>query len=183
MQPLDLPLYIHTSYWLSNSLSSFPALKKGTFLAGTATVAPVFGLRPSFMRRDRRRKLPNPRISVLSPFFSESLTQSKIVFTTISAWRFVSVVTCSETRSIICALVIRIPLSLGRAAASRSDRLKRHEVFETHPRIEVQLREQRREPRLEKLPDGEPPAWLDDLGLTFNPGQIGRQLNRVIQIA
>src|SRR5215831_3796654 len=93
-------------YWLSNSLSSFPALKNGTFLAGTATVAPVFGLRPSFMRLDRRRKLPNPRISVLSPFFNESLTQSKIVLTTISACRFVNVVTCSETRSMICAFVM-----------------------------------------------------------------------------
>ena len=100
------PSFSPSCYWLSNSLSSLPALKKGTFLAGTATVAPVFGLRPSFIRRDLRRKLPNPRISVLSPFFKESRTQSKIVLTTISACRLVSVVTCSETRSIICAFVI-----------------------------------------------------------------------------
>src|SRR5438093_12696669 len=55
------------SYLLTISLSSLPALKKGTRLAGTATVAPVFGLRPSFMRRLRRRKLPKPRLSMLSP--------------------------------------------------------------------------------------------------------------------
>src|SRR5690242_1657429 len=131
---------MYNNYWLSNSLSSFPALKKGTFLAGTATVAPVFGLRPSFIRLDLRRKLPNPRISVLSPFFNESLTQSKIVFTTISACRLVNVVTCSETRSIICALVMSdSPFAAASAPARPSTELKRHEILEADARIEIQF--------------------------------------------
>src|SRR5581483_9431353 len=71
-------------HWLSSSFSSLPALKNGTFLAGTVTVVPVFGLRPSFIRRERSRKLPKPRISVLSPFWSELRMLLKMVLTTIS---------------------------------------------------------------------------------------------------
>ena len=81
------------SYLFNSSLSSLPALKNGTFLAGTDTVAPVFGFRPSFIRRERSRKLPKPRISVLSPLRSESRMLLNMVLTTISACRFVSVVT------------------------------------------------------------------------------------------
>ncbi len=44
-----------------------PGLKYGTFLAGTTTPCPVFGLRPVRLPRLRMRKLPKPRSSILSP--------------------------------------------------------------------------------------------------------------------
>jgi hypothetical protein len=42
-------------------------LKKGILFGGTSTRAPVFGLRPMPPRLCRVWKLPNPRISTLSP--------------------------------------------------------------------------------------------------------------------
>src|SRR2546430_3427756 len=51
----------------TKSFSSLLGLKKGIFLAGTSTFAPVFGLRPTRPRRSRVRKLPNPRISIFCP--------------------------------------------------------------------------------------------------------------------
>lgn len=64
---------------LTKSLSSLLGLKKGIFFGGTSTLAPVFGLRPTRPRRCRVRKLPNPRISILSPFCRASMMLSKIV--------------------------------------------------------------------------------------------------------
>src|SRR5204862_4217126 len=46
---------------LMSSFSSLPGLKYGIFLAGTATLTPVFGLRPMRAPRSRRRKEPKPR--------------------------------------------------------------------------------------------------------------------------
>src|SRR5437868_8497957 len=50
-------------------------------LGGTSTLAPVFGLRPTRPRRCRVRKLPNPRISILSPVCNAWMMESKIVST------------------------------------------------------------------------------------------------------
>jgi hypothetical protein len=47
--------------------SSLPVLKKGMLFGGTLTAAPVLGLRPTRPRLWRVWKLPNPRISTLSP--------------------------------------------------------------------------------------------------------------------
>src|SRR6202789_4741962 len=52
--------------WFTKSLSSLLGLKNGIFFGGTSTFAPVFGLRPVRPRRSRVRKLPKPRISILS---------------------------------------------------------------------------------------------------------------------
>jgi len=63
-----------SSTWLSLTLpptlsrSSLPALKCGTYLADTMTVAPVLGLRPFRGGRWLMPKLPNPRISTRPPF-------------------------------------------------------------------------------------------------------------------
>src|ERR1700722_12412121 len=90
----------------TESRSSFEGLKKGTRFAGTSTLSPVLGLRPIRALRWRVRKLPKPRISILSPDLSAPMTESKRVSTMISPSRRVrspSEVTLS-TRS---ALVIR----------------------------------------------------------------------------
>jgi hypothetical protein len=47
--------------------SSWLGLKKGILFGGTSTGAPVFGLRAMRPRLCRVWKLPNPRISILSP--------------------------------------------------------------------------------------------------------------------
>src|SRR3989338_2291281 len=60
------------------SLSSLPTLKNGTFLAATDTTAPLFGFLPSRARRCLMTKLPNPRISILSPWPIASTIESKI---------------------------------------------------------------------------------------------------------
>src|SRR5436190_4243045 len=65
----------------TKSFNSLLGLKKGIFFAGTSTFSPVLGLRPVRPRRWRVRKLPNPRISILSPFCSDSMMLSKIVST------------------------------------------------------------------------------------------------------
>src|SRR6267378_8459289 len=51
----------------TRSLSSLLGLKYGMRLEGTSTRVPVFGLRPTRGWRWRVRKLPKPRISILSP--------------------------------------------------------------------------------------------------------------------
>src|SRR6185437_4604464 len=56
---------------LTRSFNSLLGLKNGIFLAGTSTRSPVFGLRPTRGLRWRVRKLPKPRISILSPTRSE----------------------------------------------------------------------------------------------------------------
>src|SRR2546427_779241 len=82
-----------------------PALKKGIFLAGTSTLAPVLGFRPMRGLRFRVRKLPKPRISILSPVRRARTILSKIVSTICSeSLRVIS--TARETSSISSALVI-----------------------------------------------------------------------------
>src|SRR6266446_7027898 len=74
-------------------------------LAGTSTRAPVLGLRPTRGCRWRVRKLPNPRISILSPPRKERTTLSKIASTmTSESFRVIS--TTRETSSINSALVM-----------------------------------------------------------------------------
>src|SRR6266446_2802061 len=74
-------------------------------LAGTSTRAPVLGLRPTRGCRWRVRKLPNPRISILSPPRKERTTLSKIASTmTSESFRVIS--TTRETSSISSALVM-----------------------------------------------------------------------------
>src|SRR4030081_3463579 len=74
-------------------------------LEGTSTRVPVFGLRPTRGWRWRVRKLPYPRISILSPARSERTTLSKIASTmTSESLRVIS--TTRETSSINSALVI-----------------------------------------------------------------------------
>src|SRR6202030_4351427 len=74
-------------FGFTESRSSFDGLKNGTRLAGTSTFAPVFGLRPVRALRCRVRKLPNPRISILSPDFRAPMTASKRVSTITSPSR------------------------------------------------------------------------------------------------
>src|SRR5271157_3866395 len=89
----------------TTSFSSLLGLKYGIFLAGTSTRAPVFGLRPTRDCLWRVRKLPNPRISILSPPRSERTILSKIASTmTSDSFRVIS--TTRETSSIRSAFVI-----------------------------------------------------------------------------
>src|SRR5437773_2274083 len=96
----------------TRSLSSLLGLKKGIFLAGTSTRSPVLGLRPTRGLRWRVRKLPKPRISILSPARRERTTLSKIVSTITSLSLRVSSAK-RETSSIRSALVIAPLLSWG----------------------------------------------------------------------
>src|SRR5438309_723200 len=74
-------------------------------LEGTSTRVPVFGLRPTRGCRWRVRKLPNPRISILSPERRERTMLSKIASTmTSESLRVIS--TTRETSSINSAFVI-----------------------------------------------------------------------------
>src|SRR5271166_3038457 len=90
---------------LTMSLSSLLGLKYGIFLAGTSTRSPVLGLRPTRGLRWRVRKLPKPRISILSPARSERTMLSKMVSTMTSLSFRVSSAS-PETSSIRSALVI-----------------------------------------------------------------------------
>src|SRR5271155_6025009 len=74
-------------------------------LAGTSTRAPVLGFRPTRGCRCRVRKLPNPRISILSPERSDFTMLSKMASTiTSESLRVIS--TTRETSSINSAFVI-----------------------------------------------------------------------------
>src|SRR5579863_8716636 len=70
---------------LTKSFSSLLGLKYGIFFGGTVTRVPVLGLRPVRPRRSRVRKLPKPRISILSSDWRAAIMLSKIVSTTASA--------------------------------------------------------------------------------------------------
>src|SRR5215471_6434267 len=94
---------------LTRSFNSLLGLKKGIFLAGTSTRSPVLGLRPTRGLRCRVRKLPKPRISILSPARNERTTLSKIVSTMTSLSLRVSSAR-RETSSIRSAFVIRLRL-------------------------------------------------------------------------
>jgi hypothetical protein len=61
-----------------------PTVKNGVFLAGTNTLSPVFGFRPSRDSRVLTMKLPNPRISIRSPWAIASVMLSKMLLTTSS---------------------------------------------------------------------------------------------------
>src|ERR1700727_351841 len=93
----------------TKSFNSLLGLKKGIFLAGTSTFSPVFGLRPVRGLRWRVRKLPKPRISILSPARRERTTLSKMVSTITSLSLRVSSAR-RETSSIRSAFVI-VPLN------------------------------------------------------------------------
>src|ERR1700693_3766912 len=74
-------------------------------LAGTSTRAPVFGLRPTRGCRWRVRKLPNPRISILSPP-RKALTTLSNMASTITSESLRVISTTRETSSINSALVM-----------------------------------------------------------------------------
>src|ERR1700685_521141 len=104
---------------LTESRSSLEGLKKGTRLSGTSTLSPVLGLRPMRALRCRVRKLPKPRISILSPARNDRTTLSKIASTITSLSLRVSSAK-RETSSIKSAFVI-VPLcsQLGLSLLSR----------------------------------------------------------------
>ena len=58
----------------TRSRRSLPGLKCGTYLPAKPTDSPVFGLRPIRGARKCSEKLPNPRISMRSPW-AEGLRQ------------------------------------------------------------------------------------------------------------
>src|SRR5258708_27608611 len=62
----------------TKSFNSLLGLKYGIRLAGTSTRVPVLGLRPTRGCLSRVRKLPNPRISILSPPRRERTMLSKM---------------------------------------------------------------------------------------------------------
>jgi len=93
----------------TKSFNSLLGLKNGIFLAGTSTRSPVFGLRPTRGLRWRVRKLPKPRISILSPTRSERTMLSKMVSTMTSLSLRVNSAR-RETSSIRSAFVIRVLL-------------------------------------------------------------------------
>src|SRR6266545_4177454 len=97
-----------------SSFSSLPGLKYGIFLAGTATLTPVFGFRPMRAPRSRSRKEPKPRSSIFWPSFRERTIASNTVSTMVSACFLVTSV-ATATRSINSAFVIA-PLSSPRPA-------------------------------------------------------------------
>src|SRR5216684_4188177 len=98
----------------TRSFNSLLGLKKGIFLAGTSTRSPVLGLRPTRGLRWRVRKLPNPRISILSPARSERTMLSKMVSTITSLSLRVNSAR-RETSSIRSAFVIAclLPVCYG----------------------------------------------------------------------
>src|SRR5437667_12772942 len=91
----------------TRSFNSLLGLKKGIFFAGTSTRSPVLGLRPTRGLRCLVRKLPKPRISILSPTRSERTMLSKIVSTITSLSLRVNSAS-RETSSIRSAFVIRL---------------------------------------------------------------------------
>src|SRR6267154_2786761 len=103
---------------LTRSFNSLLGLKKGIFLAGTSTFSPVLGLRPVRGLRCRVRKLPKPRISILSPARKDRTTLSKIVSTITSLSLRVSSAK-RETSSIRSAFVI-VPLRSQPALPGKS---------------------------------------------------------------
>src|SRR5882762_11579324 len=100
-------------------------------LAGTSTRAPVLGLRPTRGCRWRVRKLPKPRISILSPPRRERTILSKMASTiTSESLRVIS--TTRETSSINSAFVMCAlsPLRLGLPAFTLHSDV--HYFFESH---------------------------------------------------
>src|ERR1700676_478430 len=119
--PASSPFEVFTK-----SFNSLLGLKKGIFFGGTSTFAPVLGLRPTRPRRWRVRKLPKPRISILSPFCSASMMLSKMVSTIVSDSFWGSSVTRrpSSIRSglvkVGCLVIVPLPLCKVREWTARS---------------------------------------------------------------
>src|SRR5690348_9493819 len=105
----------------TRSFSSLLGLKNGIFLAGTSTRSPVFGLRPTRELRWRVRKLPKPRISILSPARNECTMLSKMVSTITSLSRRVTSV-IRATSSIRSAFVISCTFHLRCGVPSSANR-------------------------------------------------------------
>src|SRR5581483_10514139 len=155
----------------TRSRSSFPTLKKGTRLAWTATIAPVFGFRPSRARRCFTTKLPKPRISMRSPRVSAAVMLSKTAFTMTSASRREKRGNSFSTSSIRSRLVMLG--SLGQDTAIEGD----------------EPRDARRAPgALEERPveQLDPPgtavdARADDARLALLPGPRPRDPGRVVE--
>src|SRR3954447_26829275 len=82
---LQQNLFQALTFRLSTSWrSSLLGLKKGILLGGTSTGAPVFGLRAMRPRLWRVWKVPNPRISTLSPDRTARTMASNMAQTTTS---------------------------------------------------------------------------------------------------
>src|SRR5579863_8640492 len=100
-------------------------------LEGTSTRVPVFGLRPTRGCRCRVRKLPNPRISILSPPRRDFTMLSKMASTiTSESLRVIS--TTRETSSINSAFVMCAfsPLKSGLPAFTLHSCV--HHFFDRH---------------------------------------------------
>jgi len=76
-------------YFRTASLSRFPARKTGTFVAGMAIAAPVWGLRPVRAFFLEMEKVPKPVKLTFFPFFSWVVTPSINVSMADVAWPFV----------------------------------------------------------------------------------------------
>src|SRR5260370_33103170 len=98
---------------LTRSFNSLLGLKYGIRLDGTSTRVPVLGLRPTRGCLCRVRKLPNPRISMLSPPRRERRMLSNIA-STITSQSFLVISTTRETSSIRSAFVMFHPSSISR---------------------------------------------------------------------
>src|SRR5580765_8528561 len=101
---------------LIRSFSSLPGLKYGTFLGGTSTLSPVFGLRPLRGSRLRSRKLPKPRNSIFSPRWSAVMMLRNTV-STITSECFLVRSETRETSSTSSAFVM-LPPSAADASCS-----------------------------------------------------------------
>src|SRR5580700_6374151 len=119
-----------TALSFTRSFNSLLGLKNGIFLAGTSTRSPVLGLRPTRGLRWRVRKLPKPRISILSPTRSERTILSKMVSTMTSLSLRVNSAS-RETSSIRSAFVIHssLHIDLSRRGASASPPLGLHKLL------------------------------------------------------
>ena len=129
-----------TAASFTKSFNSLLGLKNGIFFAGTSTRSPVFGLRPTRGLRCRVRKLPKPRISILSPARSDRTTLSKIVSTITSLSLRVSSAK-RETSSIRSALVIASsslrPSGASKLRSAAKTPKRRHQRSTLIPRVSL----------------------------------------------
>lgn len=71
--------------YLHASLSPFPALKEGIFVAGILMALPVLGLRPVRAALDFRENLPKPTRETGLPFMSDFVMASVMALRALSA--------------------------------------------------------------------------------------------------
>src|SRR5689334_15903083 len=69
---------------------------------------------------------------------------------------------------------VRFPFRYSEHRPAVPTELERHEVFETDPGVEIQLRKQYRQPGLDEVPQRKTPARFHHFRLTFDAGQFGR---------